>query len=99
MKQFRILMGFIVGIVSIMMLLYIYRMPQPYEGFVDKGQCGPNLGVCPDGLRCINGYCKTDIAPSLPPLSDLPIRPDRYVYPVPAPSVDVSGTMNCKMVD
>lgn len=48
------------------------------EGFVDTGRCGPNLGVCPAPLRCINGYCKTDIAPTLPYLSELPVVPPRY---------------------
>lgn len=101
--QFRTLMAYVFGITAFMMIWYLYSMPQPFpipEGFMNqRGQCGPNFGVCPDGLRCLNGYCKTDVAPKLPPLSDLPIRPDRYVYPVPAPSVNVSGIMNCKMVD
>lgn len=105
MDTFRLQMGFIFAILASMMMWYIYMMPSPFhenesEGFMNqRGQCGPNLGVCPDGLRCLNGYCKSDVPPSLPPLSDLPIRPDRYAYPVPAPSVDVSGVMNCKMLD
>lgn len=70
------------------------------EGFMDpNGRCGPNLGTCPDGLRCLNGYCKSDIPSTLPPLSDLPVRPERYMYPVPAPQVNVAGVMNCQMVD
>jgi len=50
------------------------------EGFVDSGRCGPNLGVCPAPLRCMNGYCKSDIAPTLPEYSDLPVVPPRYTY-------------------
>lgn len=57
------------------------------DSFVDLGGCGPaqrNLNdngayaVCRDGLRCINGYCKSDDPPTLPAISPLPIRPDRY---------------------
>lgn len=81
-SQFRTLMAFAFGIVAGIMLLYIYSMPMPWQtdGFVDTVRCGPNLGTCPDDLRCINGYCKTDVAKTLPPLSDLPIHPDRYPY-------------------
>ena len=99
--QQRFLFGSFVAIISVIMILYIYNMPQPYdEGFVDTGRCGPEVGkVCPDGLRCMNGYCKSDIPPTLPPVSDLPVRPARYEYPVPAPQVNVSGVMNCSSFD
>lgn len=101
--ELRLLMGFAFGIIAIAMMIYIYQMPQPFpvdEGFVDSGRCGPEVGVtCPDGLRCMNGYCKSDVAPQLPALSDLPIRPARYEYPVPAPSVNVDGVMNCGTLD
>ena len=90
--QFRLLMGSFCAILAVMMLMYVYSMPTPWEGFVDaRGRCGPNLGVCPEELRCLNGYCKSDIAPKLPPLSDLPIRPDRYPYEVDPPSRNIVG--------
>lgn len=79
-RAFRGLMGSFFGIMSVVAILYIYLMPMPWggEGFIDAGRCGPGAGVCPDALRCINGYCKSDNPPTLPPLSDLPVHPDRY---------------------
>ncbi len=71
-------MGALFVIISILMALYLYIIPGSREGFVDKIRCGVDLPSCPEGLRCMNGYCKSDIPPTLPPLSDLPIRPDRY---------------------
>lgn len=99
--QLRTAMGLLFGIVAIVALIYVYRSPIPWEGFVDSGRCGWGLGVCPDRLRCINGYCKSDIAPQLPELSDLPVRPDRYTDPVAAPKPvgNVSGVMNCAMTE
>jgi hypothetical protein len=47
------------------------------DGFVDTKRCGVDLPSCPVGLRCMNGYCKSDIAPVLPHFSDLPLTPDR----------------------
>ena len=47
------------------------------DGFVDAKRCGVDLSSCPVGLRCMNGYCKSDIAPVLPHFSDLPLTPDR----------------------
>jgi len=35
------------------------------DGFVDFDRCGVDLPSCV-GLRCINGYCKSDIPPVLP---------------------------------
>jgi len=40
------------------------------DNFVDAGRCGVGLPSCKD-LRCINGYCKSDLLPSFPVLSDL----------------------------
>ena len=47
------------------------------DGFVDAKRCGVDLPSCPVGLRCMNGYCKSDITPVLPHFSDLPLTPDR----------------------
>jgi hypothetical protein len=41
------------------------------EAFVDVGQCGVGRPSCPNGLRCMNGYCKVDGPPLFPKLSDL----------------------------
>ena len=48
------------------------------EGFETQQQygvqrCGVDLPSCV-GIRCINGYCRSDVAPTLP-LSDLPMYP------------------------
>jgi hypothetical protein len=43
------------------------------DGFVDAGRCGVGLPSCPETLRCINGYCKSDHPPAFPGLSDLPL--------------------------
>jgi hypothetical protein len=79
-----------VVLIGIMMVAFCMqsrmRMGNALEGFVDVGRCGPNLGVCPTWpgteLRCINGYCKSDVPPKLPALSDLPVRPPRYTEPL-----------------
>lgn len=73
-------------------LVYLVYMRKPFENFANSDssgyrRCGWSLGTCSDGLRCINGYCKTDVAPVLPALSNLPIRPDRYTWPMRAPLV------------
>ena len=65
-------------LILVVILYFLYYNKKSWESFVDAGRCGPNLGVCPDGLRCMNGYCKSDVPPKLPKFSDLPIYPVRY---------------------
>ena len=78
---------FVVLIGVMMVAFFVSKAQRAGEGFVDVGRCGPNLGVCPTWpgteLRCINGYCKSDVPPKLPALSDLPVRPPRYTDPTP----------------
>jgi hypothetical protein len=58
------------------MLLYLMIGVRSYESFVDAGRCGVDLPSCVGkDIRCMNGYCKSDIPPRLPPLSDLPMTP------------------------
>lgn len=46
------------------------------EGFVDAGCCGVDLPSCQgERVRCMNGYCKSDIPQTLPALSPLPMTP------------------------
>lgn len=62
-------------LVAIALILYAVRRFNVVDGFVDAGRCGVDLPSCPSGLRCINGYCKSDTAPRLPRFSDLPMMP------------------------
>ena len=59
--------------VAALAVVYLYMIPSA-EGFVDKIRCGVDQPACPVGLRCINGYCKSDVPTELPPISDLPVR-------------------------
>ncbi len=63
------------GIVSVVTAaVMIYLLVSSTEGFVDAGRCGVGLPPCSRGLRCINGYCRSDKAPVLP-ASELPMVP------------------------
>jgi hypothetical protein len=64
------------------MIIYLIIMPSASEGFVDLGRCGVDLPPCSgERVRCINGYCKSDIPSKLPPYSDLPMTPPtKYPY-------------------
>jgi hypothetical protein len=88
-NRFKMGTLFVVLIGVMVVAFYVQSgMKRRGEGFVDAGRCGPNLGVCPTWpgteLRCINGYCKSDVPPKLPALSDLPVRPPRYTEPLKA---------------
>ena len=65
----------VIFIVMIALILYKVYKTNMLDGFVDVGRCGVDLPSCPSGLRCINGYCKSDVAPRLPLFSDLPMMP------------------------
>ena len=63
-------------IVLVLMILYVVMGKGSSEGFVDAGRCGVNLPSCSgDRVRCMNGYCASDIPPKMPLLSDLPMTP------------------------
>jgi Na+/glutamate symporter len=66
--------------IVILVLSIVFLSKNMIEKFVDAGRCGVGMASCPNGLRCMNGYCKSDMPAHLPPLSDLPIRPKRYPY-------------------
>lgn len=61
-------------VLSVIGLLILYMMPS-IDTFVDIGRCGVDLAPCEEGKRCINGYCKSDNPPTMPPISDLPVLP------------------------
>ena len=63
-------------IVIALIIIVLYTTRTMFEeGFVDQGRCGVDLPSCNDGLRCINGYCKSDVPPELPAMSDIPMMP------------------------
>jgi hypothetical protein len=74
-------MGTVFIILVIGMVIYL-MMTSTSEGFVDPGRCGVDLPSCSgEHVRCVNGYCKSDIPPKLPVLSDLPLTPPtKYPY-------------------
>ena len=55
------------------------------EGFVNyytdvpQGMCGVDLPSCPQGLRCSNGYCKTENTIPISRSSGLPVKPEGYI--------------------
>ena len=80
--KLRHLAGILFIILVVVMMIYLITSPKASEGFVDPGRCGVDLPSCAgERVRCINGYCKTDIPPLLPPLTDWPITPPtKYPY-------------------
>jgi hypothetical protein len=79
--KLRHLAGTLFIVLVVVMTLYLLTL-RTSEGFVDPGRCGVDLPSCSGkDIRCMNGYCKSDIPPKLPPLSDLPMTPPtRYPY-------------------
>lgn len=62
-------------IFTILIIIFIVKRS---EGFVDANRCGVDLPPClGKGVRCINGYCKSDNHPTIS-LSDLQLTPSRY---------------------
>lgn len=82
----RQLFGLLFILISAGMIWYVYNTSKVSEdGFVDVGRCGVNLPSCSPRndnprIRCMNGYCKSDIPPQIPTFSDLPVIPPRYPY-------------------
>ena len=55
-----------------------FRLGPILEGFQEGGkdtQCGVDLPPCTFPLRCMNGYCKSDVQPMLPKDTGLPVLP------------------------
>ncbi len=78
----RHMAGTIFIILSLGMIIYLIQTPMMFEGYLDKGRCGVDLPSCSgEHIRCMNGYCKSDVPPKLPLISDLPILPEtKYPY-------------------
>jgi hypothetical protein len=74
----------IVLLVVAFLLVACDRVVRISEGFtnwntnVPYGMCGVDLPPCPFGTACMNGYCRTTVAPTLPYFSDLPVKPMGY---------------------
>ena len=69
--KLRHLAGTVFIILIIGMTIYLSKTS---EGFANR--CGVDLPSCSgERIRCMNGYCKSDIPPELPCLSDLPMTP------------------------
>ena len=66
------------GILFIILICgMIYLSKRASEGFANR--CGVDLPSCSGKhIRCMNGYCKSDILNRLPPMSDLAIIPPKY---------------------
>ena len=64
------------------MILYLVLMPRISEGFMNASRCGVDLPSCSgERVRCMNGYCSSDIPSKLPPISDLPLTPPtKYLF-------------------
>jgi hypothetical protein len=80
--KLRHLAGCTFMVLVVAMMIYLVTVPGMSEGFVDPGRCGVDLPSCEgERVRCMNGYCKSDIPPKLPPISDLPMMPPtKYPY-------------------
>jgi len=67
-------------IILVIMLIYVVDGSSVTDAFVDAGRCGVGLPRCAgERVRCINGYCKSDLTPAFPAVSDLPMIPStRY---------------------
>jgi len=74
--KLRKLSGTLFIIVISTMMIYLVISNNNGESFMDKGRCGVDLPSCSgERIRCMNGYCKSDIPPKLPIYSDLPMTP------------------------
>jgi len=80
--KLRHLSGTLFIILVVGMIIYLVRTSNSSEGFVDSVRCGVDLPSCSgEHIRCMNGYCKSDIPQKLPALSDLPMTPPtKYPY-------------------
>jgi hypothetical protein len=91
MIKLRETMGVLFVVVAIVMGICLYYEPAIVDAFTtmvfeDHGDrsCGPGHGgVCPEPYRCINGYCKSDVPPTLPTFTTLPVLPAKSTWEAP----------------
>ena len=59
-------------------LMVTYKLLSPTnEGFESQvgDRCGVDMPTCPEGTRCMNGYCMTYNPPKMPMYSEIPVKP------------------------
>ena len=79
--KLRVLSGTVFIVLVFGMILYLAMNPTVSEAFVDPGRCGVDLPSCSGkNIRCMNGYCKSDLLPPYPKISPLPMTPPT-MYP------------------
>ena len=68
---------FIIFVIAVIGYVMYSSCSEGMEETVPQGpsRCGVDLPSCQGGLRCINGYCRSDVAPTFPPFSDLHMTP------------------------
>jgi hypothetical protein len=77
--------AFIILLIACALFGCSWIMSYRTEGFADfqtsvpEGMCGVDLPSCPDGTRCINGFCKKEDPPLMSPSSGLPVKPEGYI--------------------
>ena len=86
--EFRLAMGSLFAVLAVFMAIVVYNQAVPDEGFADAGGCGPDQRYVGGngafaiadrpGIRCINGYAKSDKPTTLPPFTTRPIRPKQF---------------------
>jgi hypothetical protein len=82
MKQrvFIIVILIVIGLYLLCNVHYL-KANDTFQDMTSSRRCGVDLPSCSNsGIRCVNGYCKSDKLPYYPKVSDLPIQPDRYPY-------------------
>ena len=80
--KLRHLAGMLFIILVMGMIMYLVITSIASENFIDIGRCGVDLPSClGERVRCMNGYCKSDIPPKMPLISDLQMTPStKYQY-------------------
>ena len=80
--KLRHLAGTLFIVIVMGMMIYLVMIPIASENFIDIGRCGVDLPSClGERVRCMNGYCKSDIPIKMPLISDLQMTPStKYQY-------------------
>jgi len=71
----------IIAMITVIIYLFYSSCSEGLEENVPQGpaRCGVDLPSCSgQHVRCINGYCRSDVAATLPPFSDLRMTPTAY---------------------